>query len=132
MQQIVTGEFPRDCDAGYPASADDRLVDMFVALATTGMSGLLASQEAAGLLYKQIEQEIPGAVTTPNRKNAALYVDVTLQGDVLTPSRATEWAMAEVLGLEWHLETYRLLPEVLRDDERWKNFSGRVRGWLGC
>jgi hypothetical protein len=62
----------------------------------------------------------------PDKKNAALYVDLTTDGQLKTPERVADDASSQILGLEWFFEQYATLLVVLKDDTVWRQFSGMV------
>ena len=120
----------------YPSSPVTRLSDLFVSLAERGLGIFLDTEEAREYFRERRRRDWLLAFREPDLKNAALYVDLTESGQVLSPAGCVDDQCAKVVvsGLEWFLEQYVNLSSVVSDDQSWREFSGEVRRRLptGC
>ena len=117
---------------GEPVVGHDFLVILFRELVRQGVSKLVGNREQAVTFYREFSDTRPSDPTLIHEtqlKNAALYVDLTAAGEVLTPER-THSAAGQVLGLRWFFAQYGWLPHALTDDLEWKRFAAAVRGYL--
>ncbi len=129
-------------ETGCWPSPQERLTDMFISMARWGISDLVMTREGAKKEYKIRDQELgkyrlswevndlPPARPS-SLKEAALYVDLALDGKVRTPRRVEDEGYRTILGLEYFLDEYRALPEMVGADARWTVFSARVRRVVG-
>jgi AbiV family abortive infection protein len=114
-----------DYEGAWP-SLTARLESMFASLLRGGVQGLVTRWAEAREYFEGLRREYPDFPVTPDKKNDALYVDLSPTGEVWTPARVATWAEFEILGLRWYLDEFRALPEVLEEDERWKRFAESV------
>ena len=92
-------------EAGYGPDHRGRVIDMLSYLGRIGISNLITSTEEP--------RELRESYAKPSRlKENALYVDFR-DGQIHTPDEAKDRAHSEILGLEFYLDEYRGLPEVL-------------------
>jgi AbiV family abortive infection protein len=120
----------------WPSSVEC-LATMFAQLAKQGLAKLIEQPKEAKVYYKKFQSELntnwsafpdidAEFLLDPDKKNAALYVDLTTDGQLKTPDRVADDAASQILGLEWFLEQYATLPVVLKDDTVWRQFAGMV------
>ena len=114
-----------DYQGSWP-SPTARLEEMFVSLLRDGLRALLSSKDEASKYFEQLRSEFPDCPVTPDKKNDALYVDLSPAGEVWIPAKVASEAQVEILGLKWYLDEFRALPEVLEEDEIWKRFAQSV------
>lgn len=125
-------------EAGYGPSPEQRLTDMFISLARWGVSELVMTREDARKEYKTRDELLrssrlawevddPPPVHPSPLKEAALYVDLTQGGKIRTPKRVEDRGYPTILSLEYFLEEYRALPEVLETEAKWTIFCSHVR-----
>jgi len=112
---------------GFRPSQEQQFTAMFRKLAHGGLGGLLEDPNAARTFFKTTK---PTVITDygdvpfgPDMKNAALYVDLTLNGEVKIPTRVADRATSEILGLDSFLEAYEPLPRLLTDDAAWTRLA---------
>lgn len=132
--QIVTEDWADGVEwqTGFRPSIHEQFVARFRQLARGGLGALLEAPREARAFFKMPVSSATGGNDIdvpfgPDMKNAALYVDVTPDGQVKTPSRVAGWATSEILGLDWFLEQYADLVYVLKDDAGWKRLKAAVR-----
>lgn len=113
-------------ESGTWPSKRSQLEDMFRSLVRGGLLPLVGNPNEARDFYEDLQTELPESIPSPVLKNAALYVDLSTSGEVLTPARVDAKAAPEILGLEWFLEVFRALPRALKEDEAWKTFADYV------
>jgi hypothetical protein len=126
--QIVTDEWPLIVfqETGMWLSSQQVLTDIFVELSKNGLSGVVPNDQQAQEHNKKSKSEKDQYIATPFIKNAALYVDISPTGEVLSPGMVERFINAEIGGLEWYLD-HSSLREALSDDPVWERFSDGVR-----
>jgi AbiV family abortive infection protein len=114
-------------ETGFRPSLDQQFAARFCQLARGGLGGLLEEPREAKRFFKTTRPSVIGDDSDvpfgPDGKNAALYVDVTPDGEVKTPTRVAGRATSEIIGLDWFLEEYADLPCVLKDDAEWTRLA---------
>jgi AbiV family abortive infection protein len=113
-------------DSGFPLSAEERLQILFRWLLQHDVSSIAVDRKGARDFFESLRTQGSHFLPEPHLKNAALYVDIGPEGEVLTPNRAEDQAESEILGLEWFLDIYQALPKVLEDDGAWGSFADRI------
>ncbi len=113
-------------ESGSWPSKKERLEDMFGSLLGQGLAWLLGDPGEAKRFYRQAQTKLTQLLVDTELKNAGLYVDLDPQGQVLTPARVEPQVQSMILELEWYLEVYGELLEVLREDEMWERFAQSV------
>lgn len=91
-------------EIGYGPSPRGRVMDMLSYLGGIDISILVISKEKFW----------EGKAESSRLKEKALYVDFR-DGRIHTPDEVKDRAHSEILGLEFYLDEYRGLPEVLGD-----------------
>ncbi|MFQ5816053.1 MAG: AbiV family abortive infection protein [Candidatus Binatia bacterium] len=114
-------------ESGYWPTAQVRLTLMFRRIAGYGLRTLLSPPQVARKYYEALQRDFAEIFVDPYLKNQVLYVDLTPTGEVLMPDRLEDPAESQILGLEWFLDEYRGLPELLIDDAAWNKLCGSVR-----
>jgi hypothetical protein len=114
-------------------SAEEYLATLLAEMARQGLARMIGTTPDAKKAYKQSSASDPDSASPKppgpkylveiDRKNAALYVDLTREGELLTPDRAARYAVGEILGTGWFFTQYGALPYVLEDDAKWKKFA---------
>lgn len=136
--QIVSREYVAvlEQESGESMSPDGYLATLFGELSERGLAHLIGTRSDARAYYRELterleaeEARFPGPRYIPDveSKNAALYVDLTPDGELLTPDRVEPYVGREILGLEWFFSQYGVLPQILKDDARWERFAARFR-----
>jgi AbiV family abortive infection protein len=113
-------------EAGFPLTERERLGILFDWLVKHDVACVVADSEGAKRFFRELRKDLTDFLPEPDVKNAALYVDIGPGGEVLTPSRIEERAASAILGLEWFLDVYAALPDVLEDNAAWGDFVRRV------
>ena len=116
-------------DSPYPIAWEERMLDVIVDLAREGLASLLPTGKVAKAYYHSVTTSLaltPDSLTPLNLKDAALYVDVSDAGEVLTPDRVADHATSEVIELDYYLKRFGALRDILMDDERWQQVAARV------
>ncbi len=125
IDQHEKWEFEADYSGSWP-SKKKRLEDMLALLLGHGLAALRGDPQDAREFYKDLHAGDPEMPVTPELKNAGLYVDLAPSGRVLKPARVASEVRSEILGLEWFLETFGGLPELLREEEAWRQLAQSV------
>ena len=127
--QIVTDEWPLIIfqETGLWPPAQEVLRNIFVELARHGLDNLVPDLSIAKDHRKKMKSENKEYIWTPSIKDAAFYVDISENGEVLSPNRVDRFANAEISGLTWYLDHVHPLSEILPDQERWIRFAEDVR-----
>jgi AbiV family abortive infection protein len=116
-------------DCPYPIAWEERMLDVIVDLARSGLRSVLPTAKEAKAFDAWVPEGLglmPGDLAPMRLKDAALYVDVSDTGDVLTPEHVAERATSEVLELDYYLKRFGALHDVLMDDVRWQTLAARV------
>lgn len=138
LAQVVSSDYVKvlEQESGHRLSSDEYLGILFKELSKYGLRGLIGTVSDAWKHYealvkqsKETAARFPGPRVLPDveRKDAALYVDLTPDGVLHIPDRVEEYADREILGLEWFFSQYGVLPQILKDDARWEMFAARLR-----
>lgn len=114
-------------ESGVAPSIDEWFCKMMLALAEPGLAKLLAREADLREVARKIESQWPHPLTAPSQKEAALYVDLRPDGQLLTPARVQRHAGTNIRDLEWYLEYFRPLPEIVTDEKHWSTFAADVR-----
>ncbi len=109
-------------ESGQPLSPKERLVVLFQRLVRSNLEAVVKNPTEAKTFYKRLGDTSELVLPEPQLKNAALYVDLGEFGDISTPARVEHQAASAILGLEWFLGVYCAVPEILQDEEEWKDF----------
>lgn len=127
--QIVTDEWPLILfqETGSWPPAEEVLRNIFVELSKREWVSLVPLQAEAEAHRKKMKSENKEFVQTPYLKNAAFYVDIYSDGEVLLPTRVDRFAVSEIQGLAWSLRKSHPLLEILSDEEKWTKFAEGVR-----
>jgi AbiV family abortive infection protein len=116
--------------SGFSLDAYHRFRMRLLALVRHGLKALIPSRCAAQEQVKALNHITYGAAPS-TLKNLAFYVEIDCQGNIVWPSQLQpEQADGEIGGLEYFLETFSLLPELLQHDEQWQPFADSIRQQL--
>jgi hypothetical protein len=128
-QIVVTDEWPLVVfqETGSWPPAEEVLRNIFVELSKRGLGDLIPSQADAEKYRKKMKLENKEHIWTQDIKNAALYVDISGNGEVLLPDRVERYTNSEINGLARYLGDIRLLVDILSDDKKWTRFAEDVR-----
>jgi AbiV family abortive infection protein len=122
-------------DAGYSMSPEDYLAVLLREMARLGLAEIIGTRVDAKEFYKWVVRDSNWPFIAPSgkhlleieRKDAALYVDLTRDGEVLTPDRVADYAASDVEGTSLFLKDYGALPQILEDDAKWEKFARSFR-----
>jgi len=113
-------------ETGFRVTPEERLEILFAQLLRYDVASVAADLKGAKEYFKRLRKELTHALPGPDLKNAALYVDISPEGEVRTPKRVEDLAESQILGLEWFLGVYAALSVVLENDAVWADFIRRV------
>jgi hypothetical protein len=107
-------------EAGCSMYACQRFHIRLLQVVAYGLKNLIPSHSEAKAQAKALNEIEYGAAPS-TLKNLAFYVEIDRQGQIVAPSQLKrDQARSEIHGLEYFLENFALLPELLQNDERWQ------------
>jgi AbiV family abortive infection protein len=117
-------------DSSFSTDAYQRFHMRLSQLVMDGLKALLPHPSKAKEQAKALNEIKYGAAPS-TLKNLAFYVEIDRQGNIVAPSQLErEQAASEIYGLEYFLDTFSLLPELLQNDERWQPLAHSIRQQL--
>jgi hypothetical protein len=121
--------------------ADAILLEIFRTLSKSDWGSFIPTKKAAKSAAKKDQETLNDPkihalptdyITTAFIKNAALYVDLSEKGEVLSPNRIDGNTQAEIGGLAWSLRRSDPLIGILSNEEKWKWFAKHIRQTPGA
>ena len=125
--EVAEGWLVAEQESGMRVPQRARLEDLVGNLLKRGVAGLLQEPKQAKAFYAELRQKFSDHLVEPDFKNVAFYADLLPTGEVVTPERVLKEMASPVSSLEWFVEVYKGLDEVLRDDTWWERFVRGVR-----
>jgi AbiV family abortive infection protein len=105
--------------AGFWPDSASRLEDMLIQLGRLEISEVVTSRKEASKFFKELG--------SPSRlKEDALYVGF-VGGKIKTPGQVASQAQSEIASLKFYLDEYKVLPDMLTNQEAWNTFAQTVR-----
>ncbi len=120
---------------------EEVLLEIFRTLSKSDWGSFIPTKKAAKYAAKKDQESLNDPkihalptdyITTAFIKNAALYVDLSEKGEVLSPNRIDGNTQAEIGGLAWSLRRSDPLIGILSNEEKWKWFAKNVRQTPGA
>jgi AbiV family abortive infection protein len=121
--------------------ADAILLEIFRTLSKSDWGSFIPTKKAAKSAAKKDQETLNDPkihalptdyITTAFIKNAALYVDLSEKGEVLSPNRIDGNTQAEIGGLAWSLRRSDSLIGIFSNEEKWKWFAKHIRQTPGA
>ncbi len=124
-----------------PLAAEVVLLEIFRALSKSSWGRFVPTRKAAKSAAKKDQELLNDSqihalpisyITTAFIKNAALYLDLSEESEVLAPSRVDRYTKAEIGGLAWSLRRSDPLINILSNEEKWEWFAKHIRQTPGA
>lgn len=121
--------------------ADAILLEIFRTLSKSDWGSFIPTKKAAKSAAKKDQETLNDPkihalptdyITTAFIKNAALYVDLSEKGEVLSPNRIYRNTQAEIGGLTWSLRHSGSLLGMLSNEKKWEWFAKHIRQTPGA
>lgn len=124
-----------------PLKTESILLEIFRTLSKSSWGSFIPTKNSANSAARKDQKFLNDpnmharpteCITTPFIKNAALYVDLSEKGEVLSPNRIDGNTQAEIGGLAWSLRRSDPLIGILSNEEKWKWFAKHIRQTPGA